>query len=450
MKVSDDHAKNIDHVLQKDVIHQMTKKYKKNDLLTIAQFGSDDGVSIFCALALNDVLPNCLVSNTWDLRTFECLPRLYTNESGREIYEKHAAPSGIEPFVYSREFATNEVESYLELCEDFRMLFNVHIDQVSGDIQVMLSDGLLETVGKVTKDKIEIKLDLVERYAGIKGSSLVVFYQSTRKSKLSIEDVEKTSQLICHHSGDLFNMSVYVRPCDYAGPGFQSSSFLVGKFVIKGREGRKVDLLNPKPKSTQPCKFIVGVDEDGSHVEMIPPGGVDDFLRPVHFRRDVLQKYRQNSNKYSVGDGRVRCGAVWILPVDMNLSQERVAVYLGDLEQLPPEDQYHWRSHNIEPAGELISLTAFKRDFDAEFAEPTSPDLVLIHKIERLNQQWLDKYGWHLFLPLAKEDEYIYEAFHLPDNKSQVAFDEFISYLSKLLVDSLNESSIKKKHNQSS
>jgi len=153
-----------------------------------------------------------------------------------------------------------------------------------------------------------------------------------------------------------------------------------------------------------------------------------------------LQKYHGFPEKYEVQDGYIKCGGLWTLEIDNN-HPDYIVVYLGDLGYLSNPEEVYWKSFNISPQG-TISQVAFKRDFEAEFTDPVSLDLVFKSKYHSLNKFWEDKYGWFLFLPLKTEERFHLSSLHIPVNTSQQEFDNQVLSLTKLLIDSLNEQAI--------
>lgn len=161
-----------------------------------------------------------------------------------------------------------------------------------------------------------------------------------------------------------------------------------------------------------------------------------NFLTPVFFDRKVLEKYYFSPEEYSVDDGCLSMGIKWGIRIDNNL-KENVSVYLGDLGSLPHEEQLHWKIHNI-PKGK-ISQPFFKRNILAEFSSPTSPPEYFKEKMAIFTQKWKNKFGWDLFKPLNKGDEHHWKTLRMPKEKSQKEFDENITSLIKILIDSLNQ-----------
>ena len=70
-------------------------------------------------------------------------------------------------------------------------------------------------------------------------------------------------------------------------------------------------------------------------------------------------------------------------------------------------------------------------------------DLIFRNEYQELNNAWRDKFGWPLFLDPADDDKHIL-TIHIPTTEPQRELDEQILWLTKLLVDSLNEAELVK------
>lgn len=99
-------------------------------------------------------------------------------------------------------------------------------------------------------------------------------------------------------------------------------------------------------------------------------------------------------------------------------------VFLGDLgRDLSHKERLYWKSFNVPPDGSGISETCWQRSFQGEFWNPTVADLKFKQHFQVFNESWNEKYGWDLFLPLTKDDEYHYKTLHIPTNNHN-DFDE--------------------------
>ena len=165
------------------------------------------------------------------------------------------------------------------------------------------------------------------------------------------------------------------------------------------------------------------------------------YLTPVHFRREVLRKYYDKSELYTVSDGYLSCASLWGVQID-NSAEESVIVFLGDLgRDLPRQERDYWRSFNIPPDSPP-SQTFVRRSFFAQFVDPTASDLQLRSKYVLLRGSWRDFFGWDLFLEPEEADAGLLQRLRVPLDQSQAEFEASIRILTQLLVDAINERQI--------
>ena len=198
--------------------------------------------------------------------------------------------------------------------------------------------------------------------------------------------------------------------------------------------------------------FIIGEDENGRPVRhSCDPESLANYfgknpdephyLTPVFFRREVLQRYYEVPEKYTVTDGYLRCASLWGVQID-NDHPDHVMVFLGDLgRDLPESERDHWRSHNIAPTS-TMSATSYRRSFLNQPTWPEAPDLQFRYRYERLRADWSESFGWDLFRDPVEADLHVLKRLRVPLNESQPEFEGQVLNLAKVMVDSLNDSEL--------
>jgi hypothetical protein len=230
----------------------------------------------------------------------------------------------------------------------------------------------------------------------------------------------------------------------------RSHGRLLGKKFVSSDSSSKPDIFGRQKK--QYIDFVIGADDNGedalftcNEAELSnyfgANPGAPNYLTPVCFRKEVLNKYYSQPEKYTVSDGYLSCGALWSLYIDNN-HPEAVMVFLGDLGRLSHTEQMYWRGFNL-PSGKM-SRVAFKRSILGQFTAPEAADLYFKQKFLAFNQYWKKKFGWDLFRPLTGKDEYAFNILRVPLTNDQREFDEQIAMLTKVFIDSLNEKEIAK------
>ncbi len=236
---------------------------------------------------------------------------------------------------------------------------------------------------------------------------------------------------------------------------------LIGKHLFeplpKSKSGFWPFAEDPKEKYAE---FIIDVDKFGDDVtytsnpnELKTPAdpenvrGVNSdapsYLTPVHFSKQVLDKYYQEPSKYDVRESTLHCGGLWCLFIDDN-HEDRVCAWLGDLgRDLPYSEQQHWLIHNIPPKGG-VSQTYFKRQLMGQFTNSNQPEHMFKQHYRNLQKVCEEQLSWQLLLPLEEGDEHHFKRLRTSPTNEQHVFDESVLSLTKILIDSLNEKELNK------
>ncbi|WNJ99235.1 hypothetical protein L2D14_15355 [Thalassospiraceae bacterium LMO-JJ14] len=118
-------------------------------------------------------------------------------------------------------------------------------------------------------------------------------------------------------------------------------------------------------------------------------------ISPAFFRPEVLQRFKNDPEKYSLEDRSISCRNAWYLKTyDIN-EVGQVHTYIGYLADLPYEEQLYWQSFNEWPKGP-ISRRALKTDifgqWDTDY-EPLSELKRIVVKLDENPPSWWNKRG---------------------------------------------------------
>ena len=444
----------LDFLLQRDLRNKFIRSLTVQPWVVVFESYTDDREDrgFFCALVESDAVGRVLEQASWDLQIGGGLPgwtiRYREGETEAE-YDCFGGHEDIEPLVLWRTYHGLR-DPHLEIGEEFRHYHNAFWDQGSQSLTKFDLDGSEDIIGRVRESRLEIRLLELRQFLAVKQMHLAVFFDVVRFADVDPEAIPSGEREIVVKE-DLLRFN------------FHASDFRPGKARAFSRLLGK-SLLPPPPVAecgTYPIAerkaetfpdFIIGTAEDGSpKMYSCNPKGLADFfganphapnyLTPVFFRRDVLARYYSNPKKYSVEDGYLRCAAMWGLRMDNNAS-DYVIVFLGDLgEYLPEKERPYWQAFNVMPDGHM-SEVYFRRSMLAQFTEPESPDLVFKNVFYRLGKRWAERFGWDLFLPLAGGDAHHFRTLRVPLTDDQAEFDSQVLSLTKVLIDSLNESKL--------
>jgi hypothetical protein len=410
-----------------------------------------DGVAIYSALIKNTLVKRALQRPSWDLTIGDGAPGLESSfRAGKEKtrYIRYA-DGGIEPIILKRGFHDIKPD-YWEVAEDFRLYFNLYDDR-SGKKLLRIDDNGDEHEAVLMKDgEIKIKTFLIRQYLTLRKMKLAIFFDYNRLSTKTIEElgVQEHSK---EESGADFIYSVGVgKWMGFSDNTKKSHGRLLGEKLVSGDPSFKPNIFGRREKKY--IEFIIGADDDGKEKHFTcdegklannfgANEGAPHYLTPVCFRKEVLNKYYSQPEKYTVTDGYLRCGALWSLYIDNN-HPDAVMVFLGDLGHLSHTEQMYWRGFNL-PSG-TMSRVAYRRSILGQFADPQTADLYFKQKFPIFNEYWKKKFGWELFRPLTGKDEYAFKILRVPLTNDIREFDEQIATLTKVFIDSLNEKELAK------
>ncbi|HET6506757.1 MAG TPA: hypothetical protein VFG42_08205 [Baekduia sp.] len=366
----------------------------------------------------------------------------YEDGGKRTVYERHP-DNGVELLVVYRDFHGVR-PSELELVEEFRLLFNLWEDRPTRSYYYFDDSGNPVKAVTITDEGVRALTSLVRRYQAAKQMHLALYIDSTLRS----DELPATEE-----SWDV---------ADDAGVlSYYRGQLSLGDGMFSRFDGKR--LLAPPPveasgiypyeKARQYETFLIGETPEGEPMRFASDpaqlanyfGANPDsphYLTPVYFRREVLNKYYADTDRYTVEDGHLRCAGLWGLRLD-NDQAGHVMVFLGDLgRDIPQQEAQYWLSFNILPPEEGPSETLVRRAFGGQFADPKSLDLRFPRAYREADKAWAAAFGAPLFQPLHDDDRHILSKLHVPVGDSAAEFDEQVLYLAKLVVDSLNEAAI--------
>nr|WP_320024547.1 hypothetical protein [uncultured Acetobacterium sp.] len=411
-------------------------------------------LTYWCGLISNNKVEEILRKYTWDIRIGTRMPGCTEtwNKGNREVLYSRlgGAEDGLEPFIFYRDF--DHKGKYVEVIEEFRLLFNLYHDKKT-DTYLFFDDCLEEDpVIKISNEKVEVKLKYLKQFLGIKEMHLAIYFEMDSYFDETIENrLIKEGEV--DYSGSLTKYNLHFQNLQW-GKDKKSLSRLMGKKLIAGYEKGTCGIW-PFEEVKEFEDYIIGVDENGKNIRFCcDPKGLannfganpdsPDYLTPVFFKREVLQKYYSNPEIFKVEDGFIHCSDRWGLRLD-NHNKDYINVYLGDLgTDLPFKEQQYFKCFNIIPDG-TISEVKFKRDFLAQFTEAKVPDIKFKSEYVQTNEIWDTKYGWNIFLELNENDKHNFETIRIPISNDQAEFDGLVLSLVKVMIDSLNEAEISKR-----
>jgi len=451
--MSADIQEELERLSQDKLLAEFTRELSLQELITVylSDGGKDHSRNHYCALVNSDKIENRLATLTWDLFYGNGVPgavEYYEDGKSKVAYLRFGNDHGIEPLIIGREFHGIR-PNYLEISEEFRLFHGLYHDRKEDRYYKINDAGNEELVAIVEPRKIQIRLKEIRHFLAIKEMYLAMFFDSRVYSDHSLENLG-LKEGGNDQRRDLMRWDLHYGEFRGGFDDHNAYSRLIGKQLVEPLPKEKSEFWGFAEKERRKVlDFIIGVNKDGDEVlNTSDPDllanyfganpGAPHYLTPVHFRKEVLDKYYQKPGKYSVEDGILRCASLWSMTMD-NHHDDRVVAWLGDLgRDLPPEEQLHWRSYNIPPAGGP-SETFIRRQLLAQFAKSERPEHLFPQCYEKLKDVCEKLLGWQLLLPLTAEDAHHFRAIRIPSTDEQKDFDDLVQSLTKILIDSLNE-----------
>jgi len=375
----------------------------------------------------------------WDLSYGSGCPSIVT--CGDNVsYEEHT--SKFLPLVYVRDFIGIN-KKYNEILQELVLYLGLYNDTKSSKYIVDDGNGKLIDVIRYSETEITIRSSFLKAFMSAKQMHLLLFFQSTFhfNDDFDKEEIIKKENI----RYDKYSNDSYVK-------GYQHFTTIVGKKLFKCQELTEKN-ASPFSLEQEYEEFIIDGDDHEPISNSSDPslladnfGGNPDaphFLTQVFFSKDVLQKYYNASTEYEVSDSTIYKIGYWHLKIDNN-SKDHICVFLGDLgRDLPNSEQKYWKCFNIGSEDKEMSKTYYERSMLGQWSNPESPDLIFKGVFERFQNDWFDRFGWYLFLPLNNSDLHCFKTLHCLTKNEQSEFDSQVLSLVKITIDSINVKGIK-------
>ena len=407
--------------------------------------GSGKG-SIYIDLVRGNAAEKCLDDASWTVCRDGGLTGFSTRwENTKERTEYSYKPASGEswPLIIHYNFHGLR-QGQFDLLEEFRSFHNLWHDRKTDEYFKILDDGSEQKI--VYRDLAgAIRVDTValRKFCAARGLKIL----------LQVDSVQFYDELQEENLEEIVDSTLYVRTYvkNDSSSGKPAVGFLLGKRLIEALPIEKCGIWPYENEKTYQT-FIIGTSDDGSDtVFSSDPDQLADYfgknadnpnyLTPIHFRKEVLNKYLGNSSLYLVVDGYLRCGSKWALRID-NDHEDKVIVFLGDLGcALPESEQLYWRSFNVPPKCGL-SETCKKRFFLGQPADGKNLDLAIKAERHKLLRKWREAFGFELYHEFHEYDAGLLTDLRMPISDEWAEFERCTIAANKIFVEYLNESKL--------
>lgn len=407
---------------------------------------SSGDLGLYAGFAPLDSVPVLLEQYSWDVRIGQGGPFLEGSSRGDVRYVPSGGDHGVKPVVITQEHFGVLPRMLPQLLQEFSLFHNLwHADGMT--FKKLHDDGTEEAACEVSHDLVRIRTKLLRQFQAAAQLALVRYMDSIVRA---VDSDDVGAQLHFREDDHHLHLAIH-KP----GPPNKWTSLLIGKKVVlpppmsecgvwpfdRQEDSVYQEFVIDETPEGEPIKSTCDPERLADYFGRNPEA--PNYVTPVFFAPEVLDRYYSNPTKYEVRDGYIACGGLWGLRLDNN-HPDHVMVWLGDLgRDLPESERNYWLAHNIFVPEGTISQTTFKRHIQGEAAEPDSPAWRLQQAYTRFRKAWSAEWGWDLFRDPDDDDPQILAGLRIPPRGGNAEFGKQVQALHRLLVESINSSQLK-------
>ncbi|MGE3318811.1 MAG: hypothetical protein AB7I18_05905 [Candidatus Berkiella sp.] len=363
-----------------------------------------------------------------------------------------------EPLYFLRTFQGHPrgEEHYFEMDQKFTNILGLHWVKAKDAFCTLNSRGDLESQiilnSKNDLTYILIKRNILDKFLSISKADLIRCFEYRQfdyniLEKLPVTETTKSTldPNFCYknelHKFDSVTEGIFIR-------GYQ----IVNKkkdFAQLEKEEREAD--NGKP----PLEFIIKDFRHGGATKTVAlqkenfatyfdPTSVNPYeTSPVFFRPEVLNKYRNDPEKYNISQREISCRGGWHLQTyDIN-DQGQVHTMAIYLINLPYAELCYWLSFNEAPRGD-ISQRSFDTDFLGKFSGEPDPINELKKALRNLWETKIQPENESLWRPDKDDFDKTFFGFYYVISENYDQWQSFIQDLSRIVIEGLTKQTINK------
>ena len=358
-----------------------------------------------------------------------------------------------QPLTFFRYFEANKYQDgYTELLQQLTHLLGIHRVSERRSYCKLNEDGDIEDVVKIHDEKdesvVSIKKDSLDFYLYLTKSIVIRFYDLVRTYKVDFPMLNdsRTEGDIIRDKEEIYSRIVTVNN----SKGRPDLSLLRGFQIIRNRKSWK-NLIGHKKKKYE---TFIAFDWKNNKIAKCScdPSRLSNYFiasekpygtTPAFFKPDVLLKYKQNPEKYTLQERSISCRNSWNLKTfDIN-KEGQVHTYLIYLSMLPYSEQKYWKSFNEKPKSN-ISKRAIQTDFKANWNFAYNPLNELkknLANFPNVNNAISVEKIWEM---PSGENMIHYDQLNYVVSDSRKEWQDEILNLAKVLIEGFNNKYLKK------
>lgn len=339
-------------------------------------------------------------------------------------------------------------KSYIEIHQLLSHIHSLHFLEESKAYCCLNKDGDIEQVIKIHYSPREIlvtiKQDVLDLHLFLTKSVLLRLFDRTLCNNwMSFSEKARQESEIHDKKNKIFARQGIA----FDKEDLPTAGWLRGFQIIRNHQKRKKMLKIYIGEHSKPEKYEKFIAYDWKHKRIAEcscdPKKLGSYFvesdkpfetSPVFFKPEVLSKYKQNPEKYTLDQRSIRCRGSWSLKTyDINEAGQ-VHTYLIYLGQLPHSEQLYLKSFNEKPKDD-ISKRAFTTDFMGTWDLSYEPLSELKKALEKLGKEKNELWSC--------TDKKLYDCLNYPVTDSVKEWTDEIHTLDKLVIEGFKCSYLK-------
>ena len=371
-----------------------------------------------------------------------CAQYEWAREGGYGVYRDNSlwgeSLSNARQLVFGRELSGSKDGNYYEILQEYAHLADIHWRPERNAYCRFDELGNWEDVVSITHSNDADSLDLVtfrrqrlEQFLAFSNSALVRMFEFNLYN-FDGKDIDwPEPEMVSEGKNIFYNQMIeagkvghyrgvqIIRP-DSPDTLFSQVGF--GPLAHEEREYAKFVAFDRRHK----CNASISTNPSATTNHVQPKGDLPFALSAAFFNAEVLSKYKNDPDKYTIDEGHrtIDCRGGWYLKSYGVNDAGQIYAYICDLRQLPYKEQQYWKSFNEEPK-DGISQRSVENDFLAQFSNITTPLEDLLAVMRRWSE---DNVRWWCLREKGLEMD-----IHTPNNRQEWA-QSFMS-IAKLVIE---------------
>ena len=203
----------------------------------------------------------------------------------------------------------------------FALFHNLYTDR-EHQRYIKIDDAGQETVVvQLHADRVKFRIQEVRQYLAIREMHLLVQFDIQERSPHSLSELSLAERESASHD-ERSKWRLYFTELNRRD--FIAFARLIGKRLVPPLDKRHSGFPGYSDEQKRYVEFVIAQDDQGQDISVtcdpakLPRFGPEhpEFFTPVSFRKSVLDRYYSEPSKFTVSDGMLCCGNLWVLSID--------------------------------------------------------------------------------------------------------------------------------------